>query len=50
MDSIKSISNRGVITVGTAHAYDLKSLLRNTELHNLVGGLHEVTLGDRDAK
>ncbi len=46
VETIKSMSNRGVITIGTAHAYDLKSLLKNDELNGLVGGLKDVTIGD----
>ncbi|KAG1668902.1 hypothetical protein FOA52_016071 [Chlamydomonas sp. UWO 241] len=46
---IRTISQRGVITVGTAHGTDLSSLLNNHELSDLVGGIETVTLGDMQA-
>jgi stage III sporulation protein SpoIIIAA len=44
--AIKTIAARGVIAVGTAHGTSLQGLLKNPELNPLVGGVHEVTLGD----
>ncbi|KAG1653859.1 hypothetical protein FOA52_007563 [Chlamydomonas sp. UWO 241] len=44
--AIRTISQRGVIAVGTAHGTNLSSLLNNHELSDLVGGIETVTLGD----
>ncbi|GAB4817298.1 hypothetical protein N2152v2_004344 [Parachlorella kessleri] len=46
----KSIGQRGVVMVGTAHGVSLESLLKNPELNSLVGGLHQVVLGDEEAR
>jgi hypothetical protein len=42
----RSICQRGVALVATAHAGSLSALLANPELNPLVGGLHEVILSD----
>lgn len=39
----KAISHRGVLLVGAAHGSSLGSLLRNTELSGLVGGVTSAT-------
>ncbi|GFR44563.1 hypothetical protein Agub_g5835, partial [Astrephomene gubernaculifera] len=49
VSAARTISQRGVLLVATAHGTDLGSLLRNNELNNLVGGLQSVTLGDGTA-
>jgi len=43
----KTIAQRGVVLVGTAHGVDIRSLLRNSELVGLLGGLQQVILSDR---
>ncbi|KAG1668896.1 hypothetical protein FOA52_016065 [Chlamydomonas sp. UWO 241] len=47
--AIRTISQRGVITVGPTHGTDLSSLLNNHELCGLVCGIETVTLGDMQA-
>ena len=47
--SAKTISQRGVSLVATAHSLNLQSLLHNPELNKLVGGLQTVVIGDRKA-
>lgn len=46
----RTISQRGVSLVATAHGIDLGSLLKNPALCSLVGGVHPVILGDKQAK
>jgi stage III sporulation protein SpoIIIAA len=46
----RTICERGVLLIGTAHGSSLSSLLRNPELRPLVGGVEAVTLGDAEAK
>lgn len=46
----RTIAERGVQLVGTAHGNCLKSLVRNPTLVDLVGGIQQVTLGDDEAK
>jgi stage III sporulation protein SpoIIIAA len=46
----RTICERGVLLIGTAHGISLSSLLRNPELRPLVGGMQAVTLGDAEAK
>lgn len=48
--AVKSIAQRGVMLVGTAHGVSLSSLIGNPELNNLVGGVHQVVVGDRLAE
>ena len=48
--AVKSIAQRGVMMVGTAHGTSLSSLIGNPELNALVGGVHQVVLGDMQAK
>jgi hypothetical protein len=48
--AVRSIAQRGVMVVGTAHGSSLGELLRNPELVPLVGGVTAVTLGDEAAK
>jgi stage III sporulation protein SpoIIIAA len=42
----KTIAQRGVALVGTAHGTCLDSILKNPELNPLVGGIQAVILGD----
>nr|YP_009296815.1 hypothetical protein Bangp_076 [Bangiopsis subsimplex]AOM66158.1 hypothetical protein Bangp_076 [Bangiopsis subsimplex]ARO90482.1 conserved hypothetical plastid protein [Bangiopsis subsimplex] len=46
----KTIAERGVQLVGTAHGNCLNSLIKNPTLVELVGGIQQVTLGDDEAK
>ena len=48
--AVKSIAQRGVVIVATAHGVRLDSLLKNPELNSLLGGLHQVILGDAAAR
>jgi len=45
--SARTISQRGVSLIATAHGIDLGSLLKNPTLVPLIGGVHPVILGDR---
>nr|YP_009391469.1 hypothetical protein [Platysiphonia delicata]ARW59613.1 hypothetical protein [Platysiphonia delicata] len=46
----RTIAERGVQLVGTAHGNYLESLIKNPVLTDLVGGIQYVTLGDDEAK
>ncbi|MFC1873019.1 R3H domain-containing nucleic acid-binding protein [Chloroflexota bacterium] len=46
----RTIAERGVQLVGTAHGNSLNNLLMNPTLTDLVGGIQSVTLGDEEAK
>nr|YP_009315169.1 Hypothetical protein ycf45 [Titanophycus setchellii]SCW23624.1 Hypothetical protein ycf45 [Titanophycus setchellii] len=46
----RTIAERGVQLVGTAHGNYLESLVKNPMLSDLVGGIQYVTLGDDEAK
>ncbi|MFM7322264.1 MAG: R3H domain-containing nucleic acid-binding protein [Armatimonadota bacterium] len=46
----RTIAERGVQLVGTAHGNSLENLLLNPTLSDLVGGIQAVTLGDDEAK
>lgn len=46
----RSIAERGVQLVATAHGNALENLLRNPTLSDLVGGVQAVTLGDDEAR
>lgn len=50
MAAARTISQRGVLLVGTAHGSTMRSLMRNGELVALLGGLKNVTMGDAEAK
>jgi stage III sporulation protein SpoIIIAA len=39
VDAVRSISQRGVAVIGTAHGIDLKSLMSNPVLVPLLGGI-----------
>ncbi len=45
----RTIAERGVQLVGTAHGNTLENLLLNPTLSDLVGGIQPVTLGDEEA-
>ncbi|MGN6673831.1 MAG: AAA family ATPase, partial [Thermomicrobiales bacterium] len=46
----RTIAERGVQLVGTAHGNSLENLMMNPTLSDLVGGIHAVTLSDDEAK
>ena len=45
----RTIAERGVQLVGTAHGNSLENLMMNPTLSDLVGGIHAVTLSDDEA-
>ncbi len=46
----RTIAERGVQLVGTAHGNRLENLIKNPTLSDLVGGIQAVTLGDEEAR
>lgn len=46
----RTIAERGVQLIGTAHGNSLENLLKNPTLSDLVGGIQTATLGDEEAK
>ncbi len=46
----RTIAERGVQLVATAHGNTLENLVLNPTLSDLVGGVHTVTLGDEEAR
>lgn len=46
----RTIAERGVQLVGTAHGNSLENLIKNPTLTDLIGGIQAVTLGDDEAK
>jgi hypothetical protein len=46
----RTIAERGVQLVGTAHGNSLENLLMNPTLSDLVGGIESVTLSDEEAR
>ena len=46
----RTIAERGVQLVGTAHGNTLENLLMNPTLSDLIGGIQTVTLSDEEAK
>ena len=49
-EAARTIAERGVQLIGTAHGNALENLLKNPVLCDLVGGIQTVTLGDEEAK
>jgi stage III sporulation protein SpoIIIAA len=49
-EAARTIAERGVQLVGTAHGNTLENLLLNPTLSDLVGGIQTVTLGDEEAR
>jgi stage III sporulation protein AA len=49
VNAARTISQRGVQMIATAHGENLHSLLKNPPLRNLIGGIKSVTLGDVEA-
>lgn len=46
----RTIAERGVMLVATAHGNALENLIKNPTLADLVGGIQAVTLGDEEAR
>jgi stage III sporulation protein SpoIIIAA len=46
----RTIAERGVQLVGTAHGNSIENLIKNPTLSDLVGGIQAVTLGDDEAR
>ena len=46
----RTIAERGVQLIGTAHGNQLDNLIQNPTLADLVGGIQAVTLGDEEAR
>jgi stage III sporulation protein SpoIIIAA len=46
----RTIAERGVQLVGTAHGNQLENLIKNPTLSDLIGGIQSVTLGDDEAR
>jgi len=49
-EAARTIAERGVQLVGTAHGNNLDNLMLNPTLSDLVGGIQTVTLGDEEAR
>lgn len=49
-EAARTIAERGVQLVGTAHGVSLENLLLNPTLSDLVGGIDSVTLSDEEAR
>lgn len=46
----RTIAERGVVLIATAHGNSLENLIKNPTLADLIGGVETVTLGDEEAK
>ncbi|KAJ4713917.1 P-loop containing nucleoside triphosphate hydrolases superfamily protein [Melia azedarach] len=46
----RSIAERGVMLIGTAHGEWLENIIKNPTLADLIGGVETVTLGDEEAR
>jgi stage III sporulation protein SpoIIIAA len=46
----RTIAERGVQLIATAHGNSLENLITNPTLADLIGGIHSVTLGDEEAR
>jgi len=49
-DAARTIAERGVQLLATAHGYNLESIIKNPVLSDLVGGVQNVVLGDEEAR
>ncbi|MPZ98246.1 MAG: AAA family ATPase [Dehalococcoidia bacterium] len=49
-DAARTIAERGVQLVGTAHGNTLANLMQNPTLSDLIGGIESVTLSDEEAR
>lgn len=50
VNAVRTIAQRGVGLVGTAHGITIHSLLSNSDINGVVGGIRSVTLGDAEAR
>lgn len=48
--SVHTIAQRGVAMISTAYSTELSSLLADPDLNPLIDGLHQVTMGDSEAR
>ncbi|XP_038718654.1 uncharacterized protein ycf45 isoform X2 [Tripterygium wilfordii] len=46
----RSIAERGIMLIGTAHGERLDNIIKNPALSDLIGGVETVTLGDEEAR
>ncbi len=46
----RTIAERGVQLIGTAHGSSIENIIMNPTLNDLVGGIQSVTLGDEEAR
>ncbi len=46
----RTIAERGVRLIGTAHGINLENIIQNPTLSDLIGGIESVTLGDDEAR
>ena len=46
----RTLAERGVQLIGTAHGNNLDNLMLNPALSDLIGGIQSVTLGDEEAR
>ena len=49
-NAARTIAERGVQLIATAHGNNLENLIKNPTLSDLVGGIQSVTLGDDEAR
>ncbi len=49
-EAARTIAERGVQLIGTAHGNTLENLIMNPTLADLIGGIQSVTLGDEEAR
>ena len=49
-NAARTIAERGVQLIGTAHGNTLHNLMQNPTLSDLIGGIESVTLGDEEAR
>ena len=49
-EAARTIAERGVTLIGTAHGINIENVIQNPTLSDLVGGIETVTLGDEEAK
>ncbi|PNX92039.1 F-box protein [Trifolium pratense] len=46
----RSIAERGIMLIGTAHGHQIDNVMKNPTLSDLIGGIESVTLGDVEAR
>ncbi|KAL5068437.1 hypothetical protein RYX36_019324 [Vicia faba] len=46
----RSIAERGIMLIGTAHGRQIENVMKNPTLCDLIGGIERVTLGDAEAR